>query len=110
MTQIPQRGGTSHLVFFVASWAAGDVFAFQLNHPSSAERSKVPSSISGCDGVWTYKSFKETLSLMLVAHETSYKPGETPGMRLNGAAFLVAGFHSLLTFAAEKPLAWDSVP
>jgi len=50
-TQPPQRGGTSHLVFFVDLWAGAAVFTFQLNHPSTAERSKVPSNISGCGGV-----------------------------------------------------------
>lgn len=32
---------------------------------------------------------------MPVARETSYKPGETPGMWLNSIAFPAAGFHTL---------------
>ena len=114
MTQPPQQGGTSLLVFFVDLWAGGAVFTFQLNHPSTAERSKVHSNISGCGGVWRYKRCKETLPLMLVAGETCYKPGETPGMWLNGTALLAIGFHRLgrifLPLAGENPLAWDPVP
>lgn len=102
------------MVFFVDLWAGGGGFTFQLNHPSTAKRSKVHSSISGCGGVWRYKSFEETLPLMPVAHETSHKPGETPGMQLNGAALPAAGFHKLgrifSPLAGEKPLVWDPVP
>lgn len=63
------------MVFFVDLRAGWAVFTFQLNHPSTAERSEVPSSTSGCGGVWRYK-FQGDFAPMLVAGETCYKPDE----------------------------------
>lgn len=58
----------------------GAVSTLQKNYFSTAGRSRAPSSISGCGGLWRYRGFKETLSLMPVVGKTSYKPGETAGM------------------------------
>lgn len=65
--------GTCRSLFFCRLKGGGAGFTFQLNHPSTAEGSKVPSGISSCSGVERCESFEGTLPLNLI------KPSENQG-------------------------------